>query len=93
MKAIILARVSDKKQDSNEAQVMRVSDYVKRKGLTEWKTYEIEESSTKGDREKFQLVVKEIEQSNEPIALVVDTVDRLQRSFRESVQMNYPAAS
>lgn len=88
MKAIILARVSDKKQDSNEAQVVRVSDYVRMKGLTEWKTYEIEESSTKGDRERFQEVVKEIERSKEPIALVVDTVDRLQRSFKESVQLD-----
>ena len=87
MKAIILARVSDKKQDSNEAQVVRVSDYVKFKGLTTWKTYEIEESSTKGDREKFQEVIKIIQESKEPIALVVDTVDRLQRSFKESVQL------
>src|SRR3989344_2387648 len=88
MKAIILARVSDKKQDSNQAQIDRVSDYIARKGLTPWKTYEIEESSTKGDREKFQLVVKEIQRSKEPIALVVDTVDRLQRSFKESVQLD-----
>jgi len=88
MKAIILARVSDKKQDSNEAQILRVSDYVKNKNLTIWKTYEIEESSTKGDREKFQKVVEEINQSKEPIALVVDTVDRLQRSFKESVQLD-----
>lgn len=88
MKAIILARVSDKKQDSNEAQILRVSDYVKNKQLDVWKTYEIEESSTKGDRAKFQEIVKEIEQSPEPIALVVDTVDRLQRSFKESVQLD-----
>ncbi len=88
MKAIILARVSDKKQDSNEAQILRVSDYVKNKHLNIWKTYEIEESSTKGDREKFQKVVEEIQQANEPIALVVDTVDRLQRSFKESVQLD-----
>ena len=88
MKAIILARVSDKKQDSNEAQILRVSDYVKRKNLTVLKTYEIEESSTKGDRAKFQKVVEEITQSSEPIALVVDTVDRLQRSFKESVQLD-----
>lgn len=88
MKAIILARVSDKKQDSNEAQILRVSDYVKNKQLAVWKTYEIEESSTKGDREKFQKVVEEIQQANEPIALVVDTVDRLQRSFKESVQLD-----
>src|SRR3989338_2304224 len=86
-KAIILARVSDKKQDSNEAQVVRVSDYVKFKGLTSWKTIEIEESSTKGDREKFQEVIKIIQESKEPIALLVDTVDRLQRSFKESVQL------
>jgi DNA invertase Pin-like site-specific DNA recombinase len=85
MKAIVLARVSDKKQDSNEAQVLRIADYTKYKGLTVCKTYEIEESSTKGDREKFQEVIKYLEQSNEPIALVVDTVDRLQRSFKESV--------
>lgn len=88
MKAIILARVSDKKQDSNEAQVVRVSDYVKFKGLIVWKTVEIEESSTKGDREKFQEVIKIIQESKEPIALVVDTVDRLQRSFKESVQLD-----
>lgn len=88
MKAIILARVSDKKQDSNEAQILRVFDYVKNKQLTVWKTYEIEESSTKGDREKFQKVVEEIREAKEPIALVVDTVDRLQRSFKESVQLD-----
>lgn len=85
MKAIIFARVSDPKQDSNEAQITRVTDYVKYKGLTVWKTYELEESSTRGDRIKFQEVIKLIEKSKEPIALVVDTVDRLQRSFRESV--------
>lgn len=88
MKAITFARVSDKKQDSNEAQITRVSDYVRSKGLIPWKTYEIEESSTRGDREKFQEVVKEIQQSKEPIALVVDTVDRLQRSFKESVLLD-----
>lgn len=86
MKAIILARVSDPKlQDSNEAQIMRVSDYIKHKDLIVWKTFEIEESSTKGDRVKFQEIIKLIEKSKEPIALVVDTVDRLQRSFKESV--------
>lgn len=88
MKAIILARVSDKKQDSNEAQVMRISDYVKSKNLTIWKTYEIEESSTKGDRKKFNELIKDIQLSKEPIALIVDTVDRLQRSFRESVLLD-----
>ena len=85
MKSIIFARVSDKKQDSNEAQVSRISEYIRAKDLKVWKTYELEESSTRGDREKFQEVIQEIEKSKEPIALVVDTVDRLQRSFKESV--------
>ncbi len=86
MKAIILARVSDgNKQDSNEAQIGRISDVPKRFGVPLWKTYEIEESSTKGDRMKFQEVVKDIETSKEEILLVVDTIDRLQRSFKESV--------
>ncbi|EKE25639.1 MAG: cassette chromosome recombinase B [uncultured bacterium] len=88
MKAILLARVSDKKQDSNEAQVSRVSEYVKHKDLEIWKTYEIEESSTRGDRKRFQEVIRAIEKSKEPIALVVDTVDRLQRSFKESVLLD-----
>lgn len=88
MKAIILARESDKNQDSNQAQILCVSDYVKHKPLTVWKTYEIKESSTKGDRIKFQEIVKEIENSKEPVALVVDTIDKLQRSFKESVQLD-----
>ena len=88
MKAIVLARVSDKKQDSNEAQLMRLADYITFKNLEVWKKVEIEESSTKDDRVKFQEVIKIIEEANETIALVVDTVDRLQRSFRESVQLD-----
>jgi site-specific DNA recombinase len=88
MKAIILARVSHTKQDSNEAQLARITDYIKSKDLEVWKTYEIEESSTKADRKKFQLVIKDIEQSKEPIALIADTVDRVQRSFRESVLLD-----
>ncbi|MBP6949147.1 MAG: recombinase family protein, partial [Candidatus Pacebacteria bacterium] len=88
MKAIILARVSDKKQDSNEAQLGRIADAPKRFGVNTWKTYEIEESSTKGDRIKFQEIVEDIKDSKEPILLVVDTVDRLQRGFRESVLLD-----
>ena len=61
MKSIIFARVSDKKQDSNEAQVSRISEYIRAKDLKVWKTYELEESSTRGDREKFQEVINYIE--------------------------------
>lgn len=88
MKAIILARVSDEKQDSNEAQVMRVMDYVRNKKLEVWKTYEIKESSTQGSRKQFKEIIGEIEKSKETIALVADTVDRIQRSFRDSITLD-----
>src|SRR3989344_1947136 len=85
MKAIILARESDKNQDSNDAQLSRILDYVKSKSLEEWKIIKLKESSTKGYRTKFQEIIEVIKKSKETIAVVVDTVDRLQRSFKESV--------
>jgi site-specific DNA recombinase len=85
MKAIILARESDKNQDSNDAQLSRILDYAKDRGLEEWKVIKLKESSTKGYRVKFQEIIEIIKQSKHTIAVVVDTVDRLQRSFRESV--------
>jgi len=88
MKAIILARVSDKKQDSNEAQLSRIVLYAESKGLEKWKVFELEESSTRGYRKKFQEIIDIIIKSKETIALVVDTIDRLQRSFKESVTFN-----
>jgi site-specific DNA recombinase len=88
MKAIFLARVSDKKQDSNEAQMTRVLEYAKHKNLETWKIYELEESSTQGNRDKFQEIIQIVQKTTETIALVVDTVDRLQRSFKESVQLD-----
>lgn len=85
MKAIILARESDKNQDSNDAQLSRIYEYVKNKNLVEWKVFKLKESSTKGYRKKFQEIIEIIKQSKETLAVVVDTVDRLQRSFKESV--------
>lgn len=88
MKAIILARVSDKKQDSNDAQVSRLLEFTKSKVFLNPKIYELEESSTKATRKKFQEIIKEIEQSKESTALFTDTIDRLQRSFKESVMLD-----
>jgi len=48
MKTIILARENDKNQNSNDAQLSRILDYVKDKGLDEWKIIKLKESSTKG---------------------------------------------
>lgn len=91
MKAILLARVSSEEQENTQsipAQVDRLQDYAKRKGFTQVETHQITESSTKDTRRKFEKIIETIKHSKEPIALVVETIDRLQRGFRESILLN-----
>jgi site-specific DNA recombinase len=89
MKAIILARVSTKEQQeegySIPSQVKRLADYSNSKNFVILKTFKIVESSSKETRINFEEVLNLIKISKEPLALVTDTIDRLQRSFRESV--------
>ena len=90
MKAATIARESDKKQDSNDAQEMRMTDYTKSKTLTFWKFFPIkDESSTRGKREQMHAAIKEIvaeaDRSKERIAIVFDTIDRLMRSFKDVI--------
>ena len=91
MKAIILARVSSKEQEDNNsipAQTRRLHEYVERFDLNLLETYQLVESSTKANRRKFNELINKIRDSDERIALIVDTIDRLQRDFRESVMLN-----
>lgn len=92
MKAIILSRVSTRDQaeegQSIPSQTRRLTEYVEKRQLEFWKVFEITESSTKDSRKKFEAVLDVIRQSQEPLALVVETVDRLQRSFKESVVLD-----
>ena len=91
MKAVILARVSDPEQEDNystPAQVRRLTEYAQSKGLEVIEAYEVTESSTKDVRTKFETIIKHIKEAKEPIALVVDTIDRLQRGFRESIELD-----
>ena len=88
MKAIILARVSSKEQEDNNsipAQTRRLNEYAVRLGLDTATTYQLVESSTKANRSKFTEIINSIKRSKETIALVTDTIDRLQRDFKESV--------
>ena len=89
MKAIILARVSTKEQSeeghSIPSQVRRLIEYAQRKQLNIYKTFRITESSLLDTRKEFNKVIALIKQSNETIALITDTIDRLQRGFTESV--------
>jgi site-specific DNA recombinase len=88
MKAIILARVSTKEQEEGHsipAQRQRLVDYCARKGLKVAKTYELVESSTRGERKEFAAMLAFAQAQNETVAIVADAVDRFQRSFKESV--------
>ncbi len=87
MKAILLARVSSREQEEGQsipAQVRRLTEYALRKNLTIEETAQLTESSTKETRKQFDSLIATIKKSKETIALVTDTVDRLQRSFRET---------
>src|SRR5262245_60784783 len=88
MKAIILARVSTKEQEEGHsiaAQRQRLVDYCARRGLPVIKTFEIVESSIRGERKEFAAMLEFALAQNETVAIVVDAVDRFQRSFKESV--------
>jgi DNA invertase Pin-like site-specific DNA recombinase len=81
MKAILLARVSSEEQElgnSIPAQVHKMQEYAEHKGLQILEVQEITESSSIDTRKKFDLIIKTIQASKEPIALV-------QRSFKESI--------
>lgn len=87
MKAILLARVSSKEQEEGQsipAQERRLREYSERKGLAIVKVFKITESSTKNTRKEFEKIIEHIRKSQETIALVADTIDRVQRSFKES---------
>ncbi|ABV79430.1 Cassette chromosome recombinase B [Rickettsia bellii OSU 85-389] len=85
--AIILVRVSSKEQEdgySLDAQKKRLEDYCIRLGLEVIKIFELVESSTVGERKKFMTAIKFAKQQKEIVAIVVDKVDRLQRSYNET---------
>lgn len=88
MKAIILARVSSKEQEEGQsipAQVRRLTEYADKHQLEVIKVFQITESSTKESRKEFEKIIELISKSKECVALIADTVDRVQRSFKESI--------
>lgn len=91
MKAVILTRISSKEQregHSLEAQRKNLELYADRSGLKVLNCFTLIESSTKRKRPEFDKMIKFIRQQKSRIALIVDTVDRLQRSFRETPVFN-----
>ena len=51
-------------------------------------TFEIVESSTRGERKEFTAMLEFAKTQSETIAIVADAVDRFQRSFKASVLIN-----
>lgn len=91
MNAVILARVSSQEQEighSIKAQVSRLSEYCERLGYPIIRTCELVESSTRGDRKEFYELIAFLKKQPKPIAFVADAVDRVQRSFKESILLD-----
>lgn len=91
MKAVILTRVSTREQEEGHslpAQNTRLLDYAKRKQLEVIKTFQIIESSTRGKRKEFMQMIDFCKEQTETIAIIADAVDRVQRSFKESVMLD-----
>ena len=88
--AVMLARVSSRKQErgaSLDAQVESIQAYCHRNDLTivepTPKAFVFTESSTRGGRKKFNEMIDFIEHQKRKTAIVVHTLDRLQRGFGE----------
>lgn len=91
MKAVILARVSTREQENGmsiDAQLENIRQYCIRRNFDVVKEYVITESSTRGDRVKFKEMLTFVKTKREKIVIVADCVDRIQRSYEESVELD-----
>ena len=89
--AIIFARVSSEKQEkgaSIEAQKELIYNYCAQHHLKIIKEFEITESTTRGDRVKYNEMLDFIRARKKKTAIVVNCVDRLQRSDEDNPALN-----
>lgn len=89
--AITFARVSSEKQErgaSIDAQKKSINDYCLEHNLKIIKEYEITESTTRGDRVKYNDMLNFIRSRDKKTAIVVNCVDRLQRSDEDNPALN-----
>ena len=90
-KAVIFARVSSREQEmgqSIDAQLQNLRSYCKRQMFSVIKEYFITESSTRGDRKKFTEMLSFVKQQKMKVVIIADCIDRIQRSFRESIELS-----
>ena len=89
--AIIIARVSSREQERGEsisAQIKSCEDYCEKNNIPILKTYPITESSTKKERKKFREVLQFIRSYKDKLIVVANTIDRIQRHFREYIDLD-----
>jgi site-specific DNA recombinase len=96
-KAVIFTRVSSKDQEeghSLNAKLKRLQEYCKRHNFDVVREFEVSESSTIGDRKNFHeminFVKSESKKTKNTVVLVVDSINRLQRGFKESALIDEP---
>ncbi len=63
----------------------QVTGICRAEGFRIHEVLEITESSTTDTCKKFDLIIKTIKASKEPVALIADTIDRVQRNFKELI--------
>lgn len=90
--AIVFARVSSKRQKdegvSLDVQMEAITKYCQEKGLKIIKDFSIDESSTRGDRKQYHEMLDFAQSCTGRVAIVVNYVDRLQRSSDDSYLIN-----
>lgn len=85
--AVVFARVSSQEQElgaSIDAQLKSVFDYCEQKNLNIVKKFVLTESSTRGDRKQYHEMLDFVKSYKDKIAIVVNCVDRLQRSYKDT---------
>ena len=90
--AILFARVSSKKQKdkgvSLDVQMEAITKYCHDKGLKILKDFSIDESSTKGERKQYHEMLDYAKNCEGKVAIVVNYVDRLQRNYDDTYELN-----
>lgn len=90
--AILFARVSSKKQKdkgvSLDVQMEAITQYCHDKGLKIIKDFSIDESSTHGERKQYHEMLNFAKNCSGRVAIVVNYVDRLQRNYDDTYELN-----
>ena len=91
LRAVVIARVSSREQENGQsidAQLENLRRYCSREHINIVKEFKITESSTRGERKKFYKIMESVKSLSGTIIIVADCVDRIQRSFKESIYLD-----